>query len=344
MKHIYRQFAASVTALKAGEFTRASMKLALLHTLGVLVILLCSSALVVALYTPLVVPDNLEPAHRTVSLYEVREHLVEVIILVDIIALVVVLVFSYFDARRTLRPIERMYRQQEQFLGDVAHELRTPLTVMKAGAEALLRQERSSEMYQAYLVDTREEIDRMTALVNDLLFLLQQKSVARASLYPVDIGQIASKQAQLFQPYATERDVRVAVASPSVWILGTVAGVTRIMQNLLKNAIDYNVAHGTVELLVTADTSTVTCSITDTGIGIDRAEQTKVFDRFFRADTARQATGSSGSGLGLSIVSTLVASFGGTLTLASTPGIGTTITLRFPVVQPSSSLHNPLVA
>jgi signal transduction histidine kinase len=332
MKHILKQFAAWATSFKQSEFERASIKLALWHSLGILIVLAISSVLVIALYVPtrpLIVP---EPEHGELSFYELREHLVEVVVMVDVATLLVVMFFSYLDARRTLRPIEVMYRTQERFLGDVAHELRTPLTVMKAGAETLLRQERGVSTYKSYITDSLEEIDRMTEMVNNLLFLLRQKEVAGGEYLSVDLAEIVQKQIALFESYAATHAVTLSATTAEALVHGVPNSLHRLVQNLLKNAIDYNVAGGSVTVSVVAEGSSVVCTVADTGIGIAPNDTKRVYDRFYRADQSRNANDKTGTGLGLSIVKAIVNAHKGTIDIQSTKGIGTTVKVVLPKV------------
>ncbi len=330
MKHILKQFAAWVISFKQSEFELASLKLALWHSLGILVVLGISSVLVITLYTPSQVVIVPELEHSEFSLYELREHLVEVVVLVDILTILIVLVFSYLDARRTLRPIEVLYRKQERFLGDVAHELRTPLTVMKAGAETLLRQEREVGTYVTYLGDSLEEINRMTEMVNNLLFLLRQKEVAAGEYVTVNLAEVVQKQIELFAPYASTHDITLKAVTVEAWVRGVPNSLHRLFQNLLKNAIDYNIIGGTVVIELAIKESLVVCTVTDTGIGIPQNDTKRVFDRFYRADQARSTQNKPGTGLGLSIVKAIVESHKGTIEIESAKGTGSTVRITFP--------------
>lgn len=331
MKHILKQFAAWATSFRQSEFERASIKLALWHTLGIFVVLAISSILVVTIYA---VSDNerqAEPIHGDLSFYELREHLAEVVIMVDLVALVVVMFFSYFDARRTLRPIEVLYRTQERFLADVAHELRTPLTVMKAGTESLLRQTRTPEEYVSYLTDAHEEINRMTSLVNDLLSLLRYKKVDTLTLEPVNLSSVVEAQAKNFISYAAKHMVSIEVQASPVTIKGDSQSLHRLVQNLLKNAIDYNRPNGKVVVTTELVGKQVLLRVSDTGIGITAANQTHLFDRFYRVDAARVIDKQTGAGLGLSIVKAIVEAHHATIEVSSEVEKGTTVTVSFPV-------------
>lgn len=330
MKHILKQFAAWGISFKLSEFERASLKLALWHSLGILIVLSISSVLVVMLYAPTRTLREPEPAHSDFSLYELREHLVEVVVMVDVATLFVVLIFSYLDARRTLRPIEVLYQTQERFLGDVAHELRTPLTVMKAGAEALLRQERAVGTYVTYLSDSLEEINRMSEMVNNLLFLLRQKEVAEGECEVIDLAEVVQKQIILFEPYAALHNITLSATVAEAMVRGVPTSLHRLVQNLLKNAIDYNVPKGSVVVQVALNESSVVCTVSDTGVGIAAHDTKRVFDRFYRTDEAYGMQDKNGTGLGLCIVKAIVESHKGTIEILSNKGTGTTVKVTLP--------------
>jgi signal transduction histidine kinase len=265
------------------------------------------------------------------SLRELREHLGAVVIIVDFGVLVLASIAAYFLARRTLVPIEVVYKKQEQFMGDVAHELRTPLSVMKSGAEATLRKERSGHEYVGFISELLEEVNRMALLTDNLLFLLKHKSEQTVTHEPVDLAQIAASQVKNFSDYAQEKHVTVTLYTEEAAVLDGIPGsFVRLFQNLIKNAIDYNVKGGAVHVQVKTEPDTILVIVSDTGIGMSSTDQNRVFERFYKADTARTHTKNSGTGLGLSIVRDIVYSHQGTITLQSAPGEGTTFTIQFP--------------
>lgn len=337
MKHILKQFVGWVTSFKHNEFEKAALRLALWHSLGIFVVLAVSSVLIITLYSSNGIKYTIglspEPVHSEFSGYELREHLIEVVVLVDFMTLLVGMFFSYLDARRTLRPIEIMYQKQEQFMGDVAHELRTPLTVMKAGTESLLRHERGVGEYVSYLTEAHEEIDRMTGLVNNLLFLLKNKEISKVKFEAVDMTNIIATQVRTFLPYATLHNVAIISSqSSAVVVNGVSESLHRLVQNLLKNAIDYNIPQGKVTITLERIGRQAILTVADTGVGISQTEQGKVFDRFYRVDSSRVATDHTGSGLGLSIVKAIVEEHKGTIDFLSKKGLGTTVIVSFPVL------------
>ncbi len=342
MNTILKQFEEWGTSLRRSEFTRTALRLAVYYVVGVFIVLIISSVTILTLFTAKPAPIVIEYTNGSTtydidsggsefSFSELREHLEAVVILVDVGILILASIVSYSLARRTLVPIEVVYKKQEQFMGDVAHELRTPLAVMKSGAEATLRKDRSVTEYIGFVRELLEEVNRMSLLTDNLLFLLKNKSEQTVIYEPVDVAHIAAMQVNAFRDYAEEKKVTMTLQVEETAVLDSIPGsLVRVFQNLIKNAIDYNVEGGTVSVQVKAEPTQVFVIISDTGIGMSPTDQHRVFERFYKADTARTHTKSSGTGLGLPIVQDIVYAHQGIITLQSTPGKGTTFIIQFP--------------
>jgi two-component system, OmpR family, sensor histidine kinase CiaH len=338
MKTTSKPFAVSGTVSSPDRFRRATLKLTLFYVLSTAVILLVSSVAVLVLFAP---PEtelpffhdestqDEAPEHDEWSLYELREHLVSVVVLVDITILAVVSVLSYTFARRTLLPIKQVYEQQQQFVADVAHELRTPLSVLQAGADTLLRKSRSEADYKTYLADVQTETGRLTRLTNQLLKLLSAEERA-VVVEATDVSALIAAEVRRFVPYAAALQVSLLPEIASEIVMETEPdGVVEVVQNLLKNAIDYNRSTGQVRVLLARTSNEVTFSVIDTGVGMSKAVEQVVFNRFVKGSVARTQHAESGAGLGLSIVAALVARQGGKISLVSTEGVGTTVTVTW---------------
>ncbi len=333
MNTILKLFAAWATSLVRSEFSRAALRLTASYVLGVAVILGISSLAIYWLVIDSIPPLtglSAEVPHAELSLYEFREHLVGVMLLVNGFILGISSVIAYWFARRTLRPIEENFIKQQRFVSDVAHELRTPLAVLKAGSQVLRLKERSSKEYNFFAQDLEAEIDRLTRLTNDLLRTLAPKKVDAIKLFEtVDLSGLVTNQVTAFAAYATEHAVVLHTKlAPQVLVSGNQDSLIRLLQNLLKNAIDYNQPTGSVTVELKTDDKSVHCIVSDTGIGIPEADQPKIFDRFYKSDTARGAVG--GSGLGLAIVKDIVSENQGTISVVSTVGTGTAFYITFP--------------
>lgn len=229
--------------------------------------------------------------------------------------------------------LEASFRQIRQFTSDASHELRTPLTVLKGETELALRRPRSADDYRRVLESSLEEIDRMSRIVDELLFL------SRADLGEIKMESRPVRLDQLFDDL--KRQAEVLGHEQSVQIVtgliepATVAGddmrLRELVLNLLDNAIKYSPPGGRVEMSVVAQDGTAHLSVSDQGIGVSLEEQAHIFDRFYRTDAARTHT-KKGTGLGLAICQWIVDAHRGTIQVHSEPGKGSTFTVILPLM------------
>lgn len=259
-----------------------------------------------------------------------KERIREIIFIVDSIILVVSSGLSYFLAGYTLKPIKENYEKQKKFLADAAHELRTPLAVMKTGMQVTLKETPNIDEYKKVLEESVEEINFLNSIVEDMLFLAKSNQLKQLVFERVDFGKLAAKQVALMQPYAHLKGVSLeCTVSEGCMISGYESYLKRLIANVIKNAIDYNVTHGTVNVSCMKRSNEVVLVVTDTGIGIPQASLKKIFDRFYKADVSREKQ-SSGAGLGLSIVHEIVKSHQGHIVVESVLHKGTTLSVSFP--------------
>lgn len=340
MINILKPFEALGTRLYSNEFSRATLRLTLYYVVSTAAILGVSSLLVLTIFTPpeakpplrLEESKSIEVEHDEWGLYEVREHLGLVIVSVDAVILVVVSVLAYFFARRTLLPIKLLHERQRAFMGDVAHELRTPLAVMQTGAETILRKERAVDEYKNFVGDVKEEAERLTRLSNQLLQLLKSNGVADMTVESVSVSVLLRDELRRFTPYATAHEIELIADIPSQCSVDTNKdALIEIVQNLIKNAIDYSQRKGVVTVRAKEVDATLEISIEDTGIGIAKEHQGTIFGRFKKVSESRTQNSDSGSGLGLAIVQALVTQLGGRILLESEVGKGTKVTVVLPV-------------
>lgn len=342
MINILKQLEAWGIASRLNKFQSATLKLTFYYVLSTAIILCLSSVAVLLIFTPpeTDVPFQVEDEHleeelpyRNLDVYEVREHLSAVVIMVDITVILLVSVLSYFFARHTLTPIQDMYERQQQFMSDVAHELRTPLAVIKAGADTMLRKERPAKEYEDFVADVHSEAERLTSLTNQLLQLLRTEEVQIADFNQEDVSLLIEAEVKRFIPYATEHAVTITSDIATGLCIETEKdSLIEVVQNILKNAIDHNRPNGSVVVSLIDSEKTVVLEVKDTGVGIPEHKINSVFGRFTKGDTARTQTTKSGTGLGLAIVQALTAALGGTIALESTVDVGTTITITLPKI------------
>src|ERR1051325_8087888 len=201
--------------------------------------------------------------------------------------------------------LERSFAALRRFTADASHELKTPLTVLRAGVERAITTPNLPQDTLATLEETLQEIKRMTELVEALLTLARaDEGIAPLPREPVDLRGIVEEARETGELLAEEAGVGMEVTTPAEPVVVSV-DATRIRQlilNLLTNAVKYTPAGGSVRLRLGPANGRLTLSVADTGIGIAPGDLPHIFDRFWRADSARTRTGERpGAGLGLAI-------------------------------------------
>jgi heavy metal sensor kinase len=233
--------------------------------------------------------------------------------------------------------LQAAFERQTRFTADASHELRTPLAVIHTEVEFALTRQRSEEEYRAALETCLRAAKRMRPLVDSLLTLARADSGAMA-LRPerCDLAAIVRECAELVQPLAAEREVRVDLDLQPAELTGDAFRLTQVVANLLTNAILYNRRQGGVKVELRSDRHEALMTVSDTGVGIAPEHLPRVFERFFRVDASRSRE-SGGAGLGLSICKSIVEAHGGSIGATSEVGVGTTFTVRLPVREPATS-------
>ena len=229
-----------------------------------------------------------------------------------------------------LTDVQRLDAIRRDFLSNVSHELRTPLASIRAMVETLedggLDDRRDAEEFLARI---HQQVERLTALVNELLELSRIESGAiemRPEL--IDVAALVSEAASLLRTRAEHEQVQIRCpgsAGPSVE--GDRTSLLRVVSNLLDNAIKFSPRGGTVTVETRDEGDLVAISVRDEGEGITPGDLPRVFERFYKGDHSRSQ---SGVGLGLAIVKHVVRAHGGTAEAVSAPGEGATFTVRLP--------------
>ncbi|MDX1663848.1 MAG: GAF domain-containing protein [Candidatus Promineifilaceae bacterium] len=230
-------------------------------------------------------------------------------------------------------------RMKSDFVSTVSHELRTPMTSIKGYADLMLlgAAGKLNPPQQRYLDVIKKNAERLKTLVDDLLDISRiETGKTQLKLQPVDIAQLIDdvvRQHVRGRLQEEEQGIEVATeVAPSLPLANADPDqVTRILTNLVDNAMNYTPAGGQVTLRARALGEMIQISVRDTGIGISEEDQKQIFERFYRVEDDRTKD-IPGTGLGLSIVRSLVEMHGGELTLSSTPGEGSTFAFTLPLV------------
>ena len=238
--------------------------------------------------------------------------------------------------------LERSFAALRRFTADASHELKTPLTVVRAGVERAITRPDVPQETLAALEETLQEVNRMTELLDSLLTLARADE-GRAELHreSVDLRAIVAEAGETGELLADHAGVTIEIRTPPEPVVLAVdrSRVRQLILNLIENAVKYTPRGGHVSVELGASSpkgrpdgrGTVLLTVTDTGIGIAPGDLPHIFDRFWRADSARTRTGARpGAGLGLAISKWIAEAHGGAIEVQSRPGRGTTFTVSLP--------------
>ncbi|MTV26572.1 two-component sensor histidine kinase [Nitriliruptoraceae bacterium ZYF776] len=228
------------------------------------------------------------------------------------------------------RKVEELRRN---FVVNASHELKTPVTSIQTLSEALAVTLRSEDHTRVPELVKRLELEaaRMARLVHDLLDLRRLEERGPLERVPVDLAELVRQTIVGQLDRAAEREVELSVEAPDrAYVAGVEGDLSLIVKNLVANAVQYNRPGGEVEVRITAEQGDQVLTVRDTGIGIPQQDLNRIFERFYRVDTARSRD-TGGTGLGLSIVRHAVERHGGRIEVTSLLGEGTTFTVRLPI-------------
>jgi len=215
-------------------------------------------------------------------------------------------------------------QMRREFSANVSHELKTPLQGIIGGAELLESGMVREEDTSRFVGHIRREASRLVNLIEDIIRISQLDEGVELPTEQVDMLALAEDVKQILAPSAAEKNVQIEVTGKGFAIKGIRRMLQEIIYNLCDNAIKYNIPGGSVTIYAESNRLVVS----DTGIGIPAEHQGRIFERFYRVDKSHSKA-SGGTGLGLSIVKHAVACHKAEISLESTPGKGTTITIQF---------------
>lgn len=231
---------------------------------------------------------------------------------------------------RMLERLEQAFEQQSRFVADAAHELRTPLATMRANLE-VIRQDPNATLsaYHEMTQVLNRTLSRMERLVEDLLLLAKGEQDIQRELVNVEV--VLSEAVDEMKPLAQASRIalRLEVADELV-VWADAPLLVRALVNLIENGIRYNRPEGSVTVTACREGREIVIRVTDTGMGILPEDLPHIFERFYRVDRSR-ARHRGGAGLGLSITARVVELHGGRIDVESTPGVGSTFTMRLPL-------------
>lgn len=241
--------------------------------------------------------------------------------------------------RKQHEDIMKNARMRQEFTANVSHELKTPLTAISGYAELIEHNMVLEKEIPRFAGEIHRSATRLLHMINDIIRLSELDTMETTSMVfdAVPLYQLAENCVDMLQVSAEKHQVTLSLRGKPCSIAGNKEMVEETLYNLCDNAIRYNNAGGSVVVTVEPNGEKVRLRVKDTGIGIPKEHQERVFERFYRVDKSRsKATG--GTGLGLAIVKHIVAQHKAELTMESEPGKGTEITILFENAENSAMM------
>jgi len=238
----------------------------------------------------------------------------------------------------------RVEAVRRDFVANVGHELKTPVGALALLAEAIEGAADDPEAVQRFAGRMTHEADRLGRLVRELIDLSRiQGGEPLPELVPVEIDTVLAEAVDRTRTAARAKELEIVVGGqPGLVVRGVESQLATAVTNLLANAVAYSEGADRIAVAARARSGFAEIAVTDSGIGIPRKDRTRVFERFYRVDQSR-ASSTGGTGLGLAIVKHVASNHGGSVSVWSEEGLGSTFTLRIPLAQhapaPAQSLE-----
>jgi signal transduction histidine kinase len=269
--------------------------------------------------------------------YHFLDRLLQALVLSFLVFLCLAGLAGHYAAGKALIPIQDAFAVQRKFLADASHELRTPLSVFQASLEVLEKKEGANlaSFSRQLIDDLKDEVRRMTLLVSNLLTLARSDAgVLEIWKDHVDLRPIAEHAIRSLEYLAAKKNITLSLSAPDrVMVYADKDRISQLLFLLIDNGIKYTPSGGYVSVYIYPSKNQTSLGISievrDTGIGMTSEERAQIFARFYRADKSRSRE-TGGFGLGLSIAAWIVSMHGGTISVTSEPGAGSTFTVFIP--------------
>ncbi len=233
-----------------------------------------------------------------------------------------------------IRKLEKEKTIRQEFFSNASHELKTPLTAIRGYAELLQSGMASdTQMQKEFLGRIHSEVEEMTSLINDILMISQLET---KELMPTKeilcVKSVAEEVKKTLKPLADENNVSLEIHCCDEFVYMDRSHLQGILSNLMGNAVKYNRPGGFVQTDITMDSTSLSIRVEDSGIGIAKEDQKRIFERFYRVDKGRSKR-VAGTGLGLSIVKHVTEFYGGCVSVESQSGVGSTFLVQLPAAS-----------
>ena len=233
-----------------------------------------------------------------------------------------------------IRKLEKEKTIRQEFFSNASHELKTPLTAIRGYAELLQSGMASdTQMQKEFLGRIHSEVEEMTSLINDILMISRLET---KELMPTKemlcVKSVAEEVKKTLKPLADENNVSLEIHCCDEFVYMDRSHLQGILSNLMGNAVKYNRPGGFVQTDITMDSTSLSIRVEDSGIGIAKEDQKRIFERFYRVDKGRSKR-VAGTGLGLSIVKHVTEFYGGCVSVESQSGVGITFLVQLPAAS-----------
>ncbi|MGM0501194.1 MAG: two-component system histidine kinase PnpS [Bacillota bacterium] len=234
---------------------------------------------------------------------------------------------------RDITDMKQLQNMRTEFVSNVSHELKTPLTSIKGYVETLLEIDPDGKTYQSFLKVIKDETNRLEVLIEDILDLSKIESKVSQEQKEVDLKQVINNVLSLVEPKANDKevDLKLQLGEELPVVKGDYNQLSRMMINLIDNAIKYTPQGGFVKLKSKVKQEQLIIEVEDNGLGIPKEDLSRIFERFYRVDKGRSRK-LGGTGLGLSIVKHIIENHGGEIEVESKLEQGTKFIIKLPVV------------
>lgn len=233
-----------------------------------------------------------------------------------------------------MEKLQTSFESEKQFTSDVSHELRTPVTVIISQCEYAAQEGISLEESQNCLAVIMMQAKKMSKLISQLLTLARTDSgKQKLHLETLNLSELTEITVEEQRSLAASKHITITTnIQPDILLCADETMIMRMLINLISNSITYGKEQGNTTVTLTSDASQIICSVSDNGIGIEDQQLDKIWKRFYQADASRSSS-ESGVGLGLPMVKWIVKAHGGSVSVDSTPGVGSCFTIRFPLTK-----------
>jgi two-component system heavy metal sensor histidine kinase CusS len=238
---------------------------------------------------------------------------------------------------KMLARLEESFTRLSQFSADLAHELRTPIAILRGEAEGALTKPRTSEQYREVIESSLEELQRLSAMIDNLLFLARAETSGAFHRSYFDGRAAIDKVREFYEAVSQDQGIEIHCRGDGQVYAEPVL-FRRALINLISNALRFTPSGGSVTVSLDRQNSGSKVSVTDTGCGISSQHVAHVFNRFFRGDAPRNA---QGTGLGLAIVKSIMQIHDGDVSVQSERNKGTVVTLAFPDAKTNGAVARP---